>query len=39
MAEYLAQIQSDRMGLPVAADQQSGVAERIDSWYATNAPF
>ena len=34
VAEYLASVQTERMGLPVTADQLHDVASRVVAWYA-----
>ena len=35
VAEYLASLQTERMGLPVAAGQLHDVANRVVAWYAS----
>ena len=34
VAEYLASVQTERMGLPATADQLNDVASRVVAWYA-----
>jgi hypothetical protein len=38
VAEYLADVQSDRMGLPATPEQLDRVAERIVRWYQEASP-
>jgi hypothetical protein len=35
VAEYLAGVQTERMGLPATADQLHDVANRVVAWYAS----
>jgi hypothetical protein len=35
VAEYLANVQTDRMGLPARADQLHDVASRLVAWYSS----
>jgi hypothetical protein len=34
VAEYLSEVQTDRMGLPASSDELGDVGDRVTTWYA-----